>query len=255
MNRAERALPLPPTLIGLSARGGGPSVVFCPDVGGNVIYARQLVRALGAGPSSYGLRLAPEMIETLDALTLQSAARRFAADLMAADLPRPLHVVGFSFAGYMAAETAQQLSLLGQPPDRLWILDLTARRELSLRSLLSVLRSRFAANRGQVLHRQGFIRIDLAGHPEGYRRILTRLYTLFSRYRPGRWAGRATVVVARDGAGRKAAPDLGWGRYIAEVDCVAVPGDHLGMMHDAGHVTALAARFLDQFRKDAAATP
>lgn len=234
----------------LSGRGPGPNLIFCPDVGGNVLYARALIRALGPGPSSYGFRLAPDMLDHLATLTIEETARRFATDLISAGIRRPLHVVGFSFAGYMALETALQMTRLGHPPDRLWILDMVARPKLSLRSLAIYARTRISPRRADFLVNPGFIRIDLSRHPEGYRPILRRFYGLFARYRPGRWPGATTLVVA-DGVSRNGLPrDLGWGTYISRLDHVTVPGDHMSMLHDEQNAAVLASRFHDQFRRD-----
>ena len=242
---------LPPTLISLSGRGTGPNLIFCPDVGGNVLYARTLIRALGPGPSSFGFRLAPDMLDHLPTLTIEETARRFATDLIASGIGRPLHVVGFSFASYMAVETALQLSRLGHPPDRLWILDMVARPRVTWRSLVRYARTRISPRRADFLVTPAFIRINVSRHPEGYRPILRRFYTLFSRYRPGRYSGAATLAVA-DGRPRLGyPPDLGWGAYIApHLDCVTVPGDHLSMIRDDRNAAVLASRFHDQFCKD-----
>jgi thioesterase domain-containing protein len=209
-----------------------------------------LIRALGPGPSSYGFRLAPDMLDHLSTLTIEETARRFAIDLIASGIARPLHLVGFSFAGYMAVETAVQLTRLGHPPDRLWILDMVAHPKISWRSLLRYARTRVSRRRADVLVHPAFIWIDLSRHPESYRPILRRFYALFSRYRPGRWSGATTLVVA-DGSCRNGAPqDLGWGSYISCLDRITVPGDHLSMIHDDRNAAVLASRFHDQFRKD-----
>ena len=255
-----RSGPLPKTLFRLSAAnddGDRPKIIFCPDVGGNVLYARPLVQALAGEADCYGLRLSAPMLARLDELTLAEIASGFAADLAAADLPGPLHIAGFSFAAYMAAETACRMAELGQAPGRVWVLDMAARRRIGakeiLRFALGHIRSRIGLGPkpSDVLHRPGFLRIDLSQHPEGYRPILRRLYRLYSHYRPQSVPGPVTVVVAEAARPTLPSPDLGWSRCVTgDVRPVGVPGDHLGILRDPANARVVAERLRIQFAAD-----
>lgn len=255
-----RRAPLPKTLVRLSAPNADanrPRIIFCPDVGGNVLYARPLVQALAGEAECYGLRLSAPMLARLDELTLAETATGFATDIAEANLPEPVHIAGFSFAAYMAAETARRLAELGQPPARVWILDMAARRHVGVREILRFalgqVRSRigFGPKPSDVLHRPGFLRLDLSQHPEGYRSILRRLYRLYSHYVPESVPGPVTVVVAEAARRTWIGADLGWSRCVTEeVHHVGVPGDHLGMLRDPANARVLAERLRAQFAAD-----
>lgn len=234
------------TLLRLSGRKGarGPSLVFFPDMGGNVLYARNLIAAMGPGFQAHGLRLPDRPLADLARGSLQDLAAQFARDLVASGLG-PLHLVGFSFAGYLAAETARQLDRLGHPPAHLWIIDLPASPARTPVAFWRALKSRLSSRRAMILHSPGFLRVDLSAHPEGYQSIIRTLYRLFVRHRPGPWRGAATVVRAL-AAPRRLGPDLGWDRLISPpVACLAVPGDHLSMVNDPAHAAVLARAFVE----------
>lgn len=262
VNMGSHSSPLPKTLVRLSASNGDadrPRLVFCPDVGGNVLYARPLVQALAGEAECHGLRLSAPMLARLDDLTLAEIATGFAADIAAADFPGPVHIAGFSFAAYMAAETARRMAELGHPPARVWILDMAARRRVGAREIF-----RFALDRARsriglgpqpsdVLHRLGFLRLDLSRHPDGYRPILRRLYRLYSHHRPVRVPGPVTVVIAEATRRTAPGPDLGWSRCVmGDVSHVSVPGDHLGMLRDPANARVVAERLRTQLAADRA---
>lgn len=259
---ASRSGPLPATLVRLSAPSGDadcPRLVFCPDVGGNVLYARPLVQALAGEAECHGLRLSAPMLARLDKLTLAEIATGFATDIAAADFPGPVHIAGFSFAAYMAVETARQMAELGRPPARVWILDMAARRQLGVTEIVryALGHARSSIGLGQkpsdVLHRPGFLRLDLSKHPDGYRPILRRMYRLYSHHRPARVPGPVTVVIAEDSRRSLPNSDLGWSRCVTgDVSCVTVPGDHLGMLRDPANARAVADRLRTRFAADRA---
>ena len=89
------------------------SLFFLPDVGGSVFYSRKLTEALGKEPSLYGFRLDPEFDWSQPERTFIKLAEQFADNLINSDIPEPYHLIGHSFAGLLAFETARQLKIKG----------------------------------------------------------------------------------------------------------------------------------------------
>jgi thioesterase domain-containing protein len=238
---------LPPTLVRLSEASSKGVVIFLPDVGGNVIYARELVLALKGDCALYGACLSEDMAEQLPSLTVESICRDFASDIAKTDLARPIHLVGFSFAAFFAAETARQLSMLDAPPDRLWIIDMPAQHRIRPRQAIKFLRQyagRILSGKksSDYLHKQNFIALDISGHPESYRRILRTLYSILTTFKPRPWTGNATVVVSEYREVLQNGPDdLGWSKAVdGDLTTYVAPGDHLGMLYDPNNVAVLA---------------
>jgi thioesterase domain-containing protein len=250
--------PLPKTLARVSKAAGQGSVVFFPDFGGNTFYARPLVAELGSQIDCLALRFAMSMIEELPRLSLEDIGRKFAQDLIDADLPRPLHLAGFSFAGFLAQETGRQMSLLGSGPDRVWIYDLVVYEPLNWRSFFSepirhvsalavyLVRNWRQALLGYVdpdiLHAYGLVRLSLASHPESYRFIMKNLYQAVQLHRPQPSPVAMSVVRAlHNDTLKHCTPDLGWSQFAQgplNVECV--PGDHLTMLRLPENATAVA---------------
>ncbi len=249
---------LPKTLARVSKAAGQGSVVFFPDFGGNTLYARPLVAELGSQIDCLALRFATSMIEELPRLSLEDIGRKFAQDIIDADLPRPLHLAGFSFAGFLAQETGRQMALLGSGPDRVWIYDLVVYEPLNWRSFfrdpvrhVSALAVYLVRNWRQallryvdpdILHAYGLVRISLASHPESYRFIMKNLYQAVQQHRPQPSPVAMSVVRAlHNHTLKRFTPDLGWSQFAQgplSVECV--PGDHLTMLRLPENATAVA---------------
>ncbi len=262
MSRPASLPLLPPTLFALGGNGAAGSVVFCPDYGGNVLYARPLVAQLGAELRCFGLRLTPPLLEAAGGLDIEALGRTFAADIRQAGLPQPVHLVGFSFAGIVAFETARRLAAGAAAEPRLWIVDTHIhrmfvrhyllrgwRRELryaarwlrqNLRHLLS------AARDPDVLHRYGRMRFDLGVHPHAYRAVIRLCYEAHARYRPQPWEGSATVLRGRHDNWPHIPDDLGWRHLIrGSLQTVPLQSDHLGLLQRVETVQQIAQLILN----------
>lgn len=257
MNMLMSRRTLPRTLMRMNSLDTGGSIVFLPDFGGNVIYAQPIQKVLSKEFSCFGTRLAPDMVEALDSLSLIEIAERFAVDIHQSDIPRPIHICGFSFAGFLAFEMARHLSTLEPETGELLILD-TRMRPLSLftrflhnpiqesiysvryfvrnwRSLLS------GADDPLILHRFGQIRMDLGNHAEAHRTIIRQMYAKMAEYHPRPWSGSATIFRAEELPWGCFLDDLGWGRLIGgPLVLVNVPGNHLSMLRSAENAVVLA---------------
>lgn len=252
---AEAALP--ESLRRLNVAEGAGSLVFMPDFGGNTIYARPLVTELAADCSCYAVQLTPELVSSLPGLSIEEMGRQFAEAIAAAQLPRPLHVLGFSFAGYLAHETARQLALLGDAPDTVWLLDLARYRPLNLGEVLrrplyhaaDILRYLKANRRRLLFGKQepdmlaayGVSRMDLTRHPESYREIIRCNYAALLDYRPK--PATAPTILLRAMHEPRSLNDkaMGWQEYMAgPFQVIGVPGDHLSMLREPGNARAVA---------------
>jgi thioesterase domain-containing protein len=256
---------LPRTLFKLAGPESGGTLIFLPDMGGNVLYANALVRAMAGSAVCLGARLDDAMSREINALPVSELGRRFAQDILRADLPRPLHLAGFSFAGFVAFETARHLEALGAAADNLWLLDSEVMRKLpygwtqwakpaELRYALGYARQNWRSLLGlgsdpNILHAYCEVRMDLSDHPMAYRDIIRGLYGAMMDYRPDPWPdGKAVVVRAATSYYPGGAPDdLSWGQLIPRCEVRVIPGDHLGMLKDplsVGQVVALMKKDL-----------
>jgi thioesterase domain-containing protein len=223
------------------------------------MYARPLVAALPDDVSCFGMRLSTWQVQSLESLDITDLGGQFAADLSTASFGRPVHLAGFSFAGFLAYETARALTAAGVPPARLWLFDTSVRDRtvghafakapiceslLALRYLKKNWRDLIRLRRDpNILRRYGLIRMDLNRHPDAYRNIIRCLYGALERYRPEPWSrGPVTLFRAKNERFQWChARDLGWRRLVGEaLDIVDVPGDHLSMLGDPDNARIVA---------------
>ncbi len=263
-----RTQALPSTLfpLGVGAPAGG-SIVFCPDYGGNVLYARPLVPLLASDLQCLGLRLTPDLLEAAGGVEIQALGRRYAADIHAAGLAAPVHLFGFSFGGIIAFETARYLSQLQPHAARLWIIDTAIHRLFLHRYLwpgglwrelehaawwLRMNRRRLLnpAAAPDVLHRYRQIRFDLREHPQAIASVIRMLYAAQARYRPQPWRGHATVVRARLGRWPHVGDDLGWRHLIeGELSTVPLQTNHSGTLQNPDSVHQVARIIADPLHR------
>ena len=264
-NAGKRNQDLLPTIFPLRPAGGEGSVFFLPDLGGNTFYAKNLVFQLEPGRGAYGMRLDSELLENLPGCTLQGLAQRFAADLHASAFAEPFHLVGHSFAGILAFETARHLVMLGAEVGTLALLDcglpsrfysgwyyravgavVEAVREFKIRQHDLLKKAVFghpADDPSVILSVPGFVRMDLTKHPESYRHIIRHLYRAMVDYEPGPYAGHLTLFRSMNRGFAAAPADLGWGPYARGcVDVIRITGDHLDMVRDDRAAMAVAER-------------
>jgi thioesterase domain-containing protein len=248
------------TIISMSKCSSGGSLVFFPDFGGNVLYAKPIVQKLAKDLSCYGIRFESDLVENFDNLSLIDIAAHFARDIAKANLPKPINVCGFSFAGYFAFETAHWLSETHALASRLIILDTSIRSnslygrlaQSPLREILYAIR--YLSNNWTnlvmgktdplMLRKYGQIRFDLSQHPESYRYVIRQLFKMMSAYNPRKWeVGEAIILKARQNNGlwNYGTGDLGWHKFISgPITTLDVPGDHLSMLRDPENADILA---------------
>ncbi|MBV0892996.1 alpha/beta fold hydrolase [Paracoccus sp. Z118] len=263
MNRPT-APRLPPTLVRLTGPAPAGTLVFMHDLGGSVFYARSLVQQIAGTVGCVGTRLDARLHKDLDRLTVPELGRRLAEDIARAALPGPLHLGGFSFAGYVAFEAARHLATLGVQVDTLWQFDSEILRKVpgyrpwsaplaETRRILGYTRRNWRVMLGgkqnpDVLHVYGDVPMYLWEHPEGCREIIRGLYPAMIAYRPRPWMDgpghpRRTIVIrgTQERRYRGFPEDLGWRQLLPQCDVMDVSGKHLGLMTDPDSVAEVAA--------------
>ena len=240
------------------------TIVFMPDLGGSVFYARALVQEIGGLVGCVGTRLDRSRFPDLDRMTVPELGRRLADDIARAGLQQPLCIAGFSFAGCVAFETVRRLAELGVQVDTLWVFDTEVLRSVpgfsawrtaplaEMRRTLGFVRRNWRVLLGgrpdpDVLHVYGNVPMYLKEHPQGMRDIIRAMYPALTEYRPQPWSGPAppgrTVLVRAtlERRPRSFPDDLGWRHLVPRCEVVDVPGRHLGMMTEPAPVAQMAA--------------
>ena len=255
---------LAPTIIPLKNDKGPSNIFFLPDIGGNVLYARNIVSQLTSECGVYTMRLDSELLENLPGCTIQGLARRFATDLTASVFPGPVHFIGHSFAGYLAFETARHAVELGMHVGSVILLDCavphrfrsgwyhqTAEHLYRVKSWLREMLKKAASgafndDANMILSEPGFVRMDLSNHPEPYRHIIRHLYKALVDYEPGIYSDNLTLFQATDQFLFGVPKDFGWGTYTnGHVDIIQIACDHLEIVRD-DHAAKEVARSLNR---------
>lgn len=224
-----------------------PPLLVMPDIGGNLLYARAIVRHITDARPVVGLRLPGGLTSEPRLQTMSGLGLALATAIRQSGLEAPHHLMGHSFAGLLAYETARLLRADGAPVGVVALID-TPVPPRRLHRLLR--RARWALGRmrrGQrpgrtpdFLAEPGFASFDLTGRPESFRAVLRTLYGAMTHYRPGPSDLRLIVLRAcSDDPG--AAADLGWERLVGgRVTTCPIPGDHLSITVDAEPAARIA---------------
>lgn len=259
---------LPQTLFSMKRPGREGSLLFFPDFGGNNLYARPLVAQLGNEISCYGLRFSADMIKSFHDFSIRDIALQFAKDIIVADLTRPIHLLGYSFAAALAFETGCMMEQLGSSPENIWILDLPApvpfravdllhnpsfHLKLTYRQLRRNWRGILLGKPDpMILQRYGVIGFDLTAHPEAYRFIIRHLYAAHGRYTAQPSSVPLTLLRAdKNGSRRTINNDLGWGNFArGPLTTQLVPGDHLSMLRNDRNANVIAKLISASFAEE-----
>lgn len=236
-------------------KGEGKSpLFFIPDLGGSVFYAKKFVAAFSGKQPIYGFRLDPRTDWANSEMDIPSLAEKFADDLIASDHTEPYHIIGHSFAGIVAFETARQLALKGAKVGILAMLDAgvplkyhkRAKSEkliYPLNMMISLIRflnhklpqmsfqeiigrakvhlpkvnppQQTSQSNKLLLASSGFVTMDLSIHPKSYRGIISHLYNAMTRYEPKPYAGDMLIFKCKiHGFLAVATRYLGWQNFV-----------------------------------------
>ncbi len=216
------------------------AIYLMPDIGGNLLYARELIFHFTPDRPIFGLRLSKEVdFSGLETTAIENLADYFARAINETKPGGPHHVLGHSFGAYLAFETARAFERLGAQPGLVALLDAgipPSGPGLIIQTLKHMTKriARHLHNETteteNVLAHPGFATFDLRKYPVAYRVVIASLYWAMVRYRPRAYSG--SIMVFRSTANRFWAPrDLGWSRYVrGGVRTVDVDGDHLGII-------------------------
>ncbi|MDQ1021986.1 type I polyketide synthase [Streptomyces afghaniensis] len=268
--RIRQALPHEDTpLRPLRATGSRPPLFLVHAAGGPVTVYRTLAERLGEDRPVYGLE------RTEEARTVPEKARRYAEAIAAVHPDGPCLLGGWSFGGFVAQETARQLTAAGRDVPLVVLLD-------SVRPLLRPgqtradrIRAHFEGFAGHVADAYG-VRLELpydelVAMDDDRDRIDTVLRALREAaevppaalehqrasyldmgigeaHRPGGYDGPVVLYRAtepaphtvRDPAYERDDEALGWDEVCPRLEVVPVPGHHLSLL-DPPHVDEIAA--------------
>ncbi|AJX35057.1 alpha/beta fold hydrolase [Burkholderia oklahomensis] len=268
-------------LLVIQAGRAGQAPVFCiPGAGASVASFVPLATMMRADVPVCGLQ--PRGLDGLRQpdRSVEAAARRYARAILNANPPGPPRIVGHSFGGWIALETARLLDGMGRRCAPLVLLDsnpppaLHAWRAPSdadmLRTLIGLLEQAAGAPSGitdeeiarcvaaGVDARDAFVHAYMVRTallppraPVDSVRHLRQVFeaNLGTCYAPrSRYAGDATMIVANgDRDAGDMVPAFGWTALIERVDAVVTPGNHMSMLA-APYVRHVALTMKDVWR-------
>ncbi|MFJ4205348.1 beta-ketoacyl synthase N-terminal-like domain-containing protein [Streptomyces sviceus] len=260
-----RTVPVRP----LRVTGSRPPVFLVHAAGGTTDVYRALAERLGDERPVYGL----ERLE--DALTVTEKARRYAEAVTAVRPDGPCLLGGWSFGGFVAQETARQLTAAGREVELVVLIDSVRPLPQPDRTPADRLRAHFEGFARHVRDAYGVpLELpydDLVAMDDDGERIDTVLDILRASadvppaalehqrssyldlrigeaHRPGRYDGRVVLYRAtepaphtvRDPAYERDDQALGWDEVCPHLTVVPVAGHHLSLL-DPPHVDELAA--------------
>ncbi len=223
-------------IVGIQTQGSKPPLFFLPSLVGEVMYCRQVARHLGPDQPVYGMQLFCGDGTTKPLASMEAIAARCVEDLCAFQPEGSYRLAGYSFAGMLAFEMAQQLTAQGREVDLASIIDTGAIRigngptrhflrdafgflrnlpywiiddilQTRPRDLIARLRRQIRAmrkGRGAIyasLSSKGQELEDLfdIGHASSnYRGLMEANLQAFQRYTPKPYSGRITLLRARE---------------------------------------------------------
>ncbi len=221
----------------------GEPLYVMPDIGGNFLYSRLMTRHLAPDRPVFGLKLPAVPVAKLALQPMEQLADQLAAALHEANPSGPHHILGHSFAGLLAFETARALERRGSRAGLVAILDTGVPPGWPRRAFGRV---KHAVRHARLLRRRptevsapdmvltcpGYATFHLSNHPIAVRDIIRALYAMMIAYRPAPYSGPVLVLRAAlpKPTGR---PDLGWSRFVAgSVMSADVAADHLGLVRE-----------------------
>ena len=263
------------SILPLQPHGNGRPLFFFPSIGGDTIFARNLIRELGRPFPMVGIQPVLTMSHLDQFRDFQITARSYVSTLQAYQPHGPYALVGYSYGGFMAYEAACLLAELGESVDRLIIIDWGPARRLrelypesrwrSISRLVTNLpgwlreearhfsASRLASNATRKLRR--LIRrlmasdklpvelddaYDISHLPPERLELMQALYAAFQQHMPRRYAGQLTLIRAKTRGLLDDSPlDLHWNKFVDALELREMDGNHSTILHPP-HVAQLA---------------
>jgi len=241
-----------PTILHLMHQGkGGSGLIAFPNIGNMTLYVQGLLPGIDPDIAVWSVSFDSRAAAPDECVSVKGLAHAFAVNLAGSDLPRPFHLLGHSFAGYLAYETACALAACSEPVRNVLLLDTAVPWRLREDRILlnhDRIRATNAAHlgtdipdgaslpeaTGNILHEPGFLRVDLSRIPPALHGTLRVWYAAMVRYEPTPYSGSLSIIRSKK---RRllARPNrhLGWDRYVTgPLRVFEVDGDHLAMVND-----------------------
>ncbi|MFO0946620.1 MAG: phosphopantetheine-binding protein [Planctomycetota bacterium] len=258
------------SVVTLQAGKVGLPLYLLPSVGGELLFGRRLIQALGPDLTVLGLQpsLRPAEIDAYRDFRMTAAG--FVRALRVHQPQGPYALLGYSYGGLMGYEITRQLGEMGENVDLLAILDtgpgnrgvtvgwrdaipwtagflanlpLYLREEMGsfsarrlwdsvarrIRRAGRILRSKMHRETSKVLL-DDVVNIDHV--PTRNRELMMTIYAAFRDYMPPKYPCKVTLFRAntRPLLGKFSA-DLGWKRFVAEVEIHPIAGNHESILH------------------------
>ncbi len=115
--------PLRTDLVAIQPNGFQPPLLFFPSLGGETAYAHRIARHLRADQPVFGVQPSDPVGERQPFAPLTEIASRYTEDLCVLYPEGSFRLAGYSFAGFLAYETACQLVARGRQVKLVAILD------------------------------------------------------------------------------------------------------------------------------------
>ena len=258
----------------LTSGSGEPIILFHP-VGGNVLCYKPLAQYLAGNHPIYAVEAPGGETDWPELLTVEAMASSYFTAIKEAVGPGPYILIGWSFGGLIAFETARHCLQEGHYVKALVLLDAIADTSIALNfirrdeadMLTHLLQEQFPVDADKIRLRTGDERLDYLIElgikhevlPSGFDRIrMRRLLQTYhinalatSRYKPVRSPLKALLVrpekLSLSTLNVPDDPLQGWGTILANgVDCQWVKGNHESMLmeHTAPELAMVITTYL-----------
>lgn len=240
-------------LLDLIRPGSGDdlSLIAMPDLFGVPFWINKLLPHLDESFKVYGLRPDESLAKERETPRIADYAAEFAEIIADSRIAGSVVLIGYSFGGFLAYETARALRARGMAGVGVVILDAAVPSRLRRSRLTDIVEwharilgwryrqlsrglGRARVNGIERLDAPGVFPVTLSDHPVHLRPIIRQFYRALARYQPEHFDGSIALLRA---AKRRPilgpSPALGWDGYVrGEIDLHDIDGDHISMLFD-----------------------
>jgi acyl transferase domain-containing protein/thioesterase domain-containing protein/acyl carrier protein len=248
-------------IVPIQPRGSRYPLFIIPDLTGNVLSFRELVKYLDNEQPVYGIQSPSFSESNRTPLRLEELAANYLVEIREIQPSGPYSLLGHSFGGTVVFEIAQQLHVAGEEVGFLGLLD-TWERGYALRFLRT--RSQQSRRDSSIVHSRrrqllyfktavvtwirqrtnelpkraldliyGLFRASNLPLPRILNRPLDVNRFVYERYRPRPYPGRIVLFRANDDVLSRNDYALGWSSVAEkDVETYDVPGDHLTLLRE-----------------------
>jgi amino acid adenylation domain-containing protein len=249
-------------MIQLSESHVGPSLIVLPGLNGELLYSKSLVERIGQVINVIGLQPYLDTQHINNYGDFKRLASQYVKAVLASQHCGPFRFIGYSYGGILGFEIARQLRELKHDVSFVGVIDTGVDPAISLRDPISfgrhLVRATFNLPRWTIFncgpenwkktlrklerklhfYFRWFVSMgrskfgfedEFGSHSrhDGRREILRQLFRGFIEYVPEYFDGRVTLFRAHTRPlYHSLSPDLGWSRYVQDLDVHGVPGDH-----------------------------